>query len=58
MEYQVASNCCCGLCLSMPHSKHVTLLFESVQKLTNGISTSKGNESINEMKCKMERCVQ
>ena len=58
MGYQAPSNCRCGLCLYMPHSKHVILLFESVQKLTNGISASKDNESINEMKCKMERCVQ
>ena len=31
---------------------------KALQKLTNGISACKGNESMNEMKCKMERCVQ
>ena len=31
---------------------------KALQKLTNAISACKGNESMNEMKCKMERCVE
>lgn len=30
---------------------------KALQKLSNAISACKDNESVNEMKCKMERCV-
>ena len=36
----------------------ITAYQKALQKLTNGISTCKDNQSLNEMKCKMERCVQ